>query len=312
MTTQIKKAVVIGSGVMGSSLAQVFAMGGLDVVFVHGRYLGRAMELVTDGLKALVEFGQVREAEIPAIISRIVPCERSALKTAVQDAQFVIEAAPEKPEIKKELLETLDEACSPSTIIASNTSNLDVFAIAEMKHPERLVTAHFYVPAHIIPLVEVAPGPKTSPETVLATRDLLTQLGKRPIVMKKFAPGYIVNKVQQFIADAVFKILEDDLADPADIDLAVKLSLGIRLPLVGVVQTLDFTGLDVCVDILRRQGKNIPFMEERVKQGKLGAKTSGGIYDYGGRSEAEILRKRDRLYLQMFEHLKELNAFDPI
>jgi 3-hydroxybutyryl-CoA dehydrogenase len=312
MSTQIKKVAVIGSGSMGSSLAQVFAMGGLDVVFIHGRYLGHAMELIGNGLKTLAEFGAVREADIPAILARIHPFELSQLEVAVEGVQFVIESASETAEVKKPLLEKLDAICPPSTILASNTSNLDVFNLVQLKYPERMVAAHFYGPAYIIPLVEVAPGPLTSVETVLATRDLMTQMGKWPIVMKKFAQGYLVNKLQQAITDAVFRILEDDLVDPADLDLAVKLSLGIRLPFVGVVQTLDFAGLPLCVNVLRGQGKIIPFIEERVKQGLFGVQTSAGIYDYGGRSEGEILRKRDLLYLKQLEHLKEVKGFEPI
>jgi len=111
---------------------------------------------------------------------------------------------------------------------------------------------------------------------------------------------------------AVFEILANGWATPDDIDLAVKTSLGIRLPIVGVVQNIDFTGLDLVLDLMKSYGASNAFIEQKVKQGHLGAKTSKGIYDYDGRSEEEILNKRDQLYLKMLDHLENINAYQPI
>ena len=107
-------------------------------------------------------------------------------------------------------------------------------------------------------------------------------------------------------------MLEKNLAKPEEIDRAVKLSLGVRLPVVGVVQTLDFNGLDLVGDILQRLGVASPLIEEKVSRGHFGVKTSKGIYDYGGRGEEEILKKRDKLYLKMMDHLEEMKAFQPV
>jgi 3-hydroxybutyryl-CoA dehydrogenase len=107
-------------------------------------------------------------------------------------------------------------------------------------------------------------------------------------------------------------MLENGWATPEDIDLAVKTSLGIRLPVVGVIQSWDFNGLNLVNDVLKSQGKNIPLIADKVKQGHLGASTSKGIYDYGGRTEAEILRKRDELFFKMLDHLEKIGAFEPV
>ena len=107
-------------------------------------------------------------------------------------------------------------------------------------------------------------------------------------------------------------MLEMGWATPEQIDVAVKNSLGIRLPIVGVVQSMDFTGLDLVADIMKGRGGVNPLVEEKVRLGHLGAKTSRGIYDYGRRSEEEILKKRDRLYLKVLDHLETLGAFDPV
>ena len=110
----------------------------------------------------------------------------------------------------------------------------------------------------------------------------------------------------------VLEMLAKGWASPEEIDRAVKLTLGVRLPIVGVVQTVDFTGLDLVHDILQGLGMTHPLIDERVKQGHLGAKTGKGIYDYGGRSEAEIVNKRDKLYLKMIDHLSSIKAFGQI
>jgi 3-hydroxybutyryl-CoA dehydrogenase len=157
---------------------------------------------------------------------------------------------------------------------------LDIFSLVDVKRPERLVITHFFAPAHIIPLVEIVQGPTTSSETISFTATLMEKVGKNPIVMKKFGPGFIVNRIQKAIGEACFEMIEQGLAGPEEIDRAVKLSLGIRLPIVGVVQSMDFNGLDMLLNTMRNDGKIYSFVEERVKKGHLGVKTSKGIYDY--------------------------------
>ena len=148
---------------------------------------------------------------------------------------------------------------------------------------------------------------------VSLTSGLMERIGKRPVVMKAFAPSFIVNRIQQYIGLAAIEIIGKGWATPEDIDLAVKTSLGIRLPIVGVLQTFDFTGLDVVAHILKASlGQVPPFIADRVEKGEFGAKTSKGIYDYGGRTEEEILEKRDKMYLAMLDQLKKINAFDPV
>jgi len=308
----IERALVVGAGVMGHAIAQVFAQAGIDVdlVDVDKRALTRAMALIESNLATLAEFGRVPSAQIPEILARIHPS--TDLAPAATRAGFVMEAVSEVPDIKQEVLAQLDELCPPDTILASNTSSLNIFKIARLKRPERLINAHWFAPPHIIPLVEIAAGPDTAPPVVTATAALMHRLGKRPLVLKEFIPAFIVNRIQNGIAKAVWEMLENAWATPEQIDLAVKTSLGIRLPIVGVVQTVDFTGLDVAADIMRSRGPVTPVLEEKVKQGHLGAKTSKGLYDYGGRSEEEILKKRDRQYLKMLEHLEGIEAFDPI
>jgi 3-hydroxybutyryl-CoA dehydrogenase len=309
---EIKRVLIVGSGVMGSSIAQVFATGDIDVgiVDVDQKVLSRAIGLIESSLVTLADFGKISNDKISSILSHIKTS--TDLKKMTGDVNFVIEAVPEVPNIKKEVFSQLDKLCPTDTVIASNTSALDIFSIADMKRPERLIITHFYSPAHIIPLVEIVLGPMTSSETISFTTTLMERVGKSPIVMKKFAPSFIVNRIQKAIGEACFDVIEQGLARPEEIDRAVKLSLGIRLPIVGVLQSLDFNGLDMLLDRMRNDGKIYSFVEEKVKKGHFGVKTSKGIYDYHGRSETEILRKRDELYMKMLDYLQKIHALDPV
>ena len=309
---EVKRVAIIGAGVMGHSIAQVFAQAGIEVnlVDLQVEILERAVQLVKENLRTLADYGKVDPQDIPAIVGRIHPT--TELAAAAKGADFALEAVAEIPEVKKKVFQELEDACPGKTVLASNTSGLDIFNIARVKDPSRLVVAHWFAPPHIIPLVEVVPGPKTAPEVLQFTAELMERIGKKPLVMKKFVSRFIVNRIQNAIVLSVLEMMENDWATPEEIDLAVKMSLGIRLPVVGVVQSLDFTGLKLVVDVLKSLGMSIPLIEDKVKQGCLGAKTSRGIYDYGGRSEEEILRARDTLYLKMLDHLESLGAFKPI
>jgi 3-hydroxybutyryl-CoA dehydrogenase len=308
----VKKVLIVGSGVMGSSIAQVFAAADIEVALidVDEKALARAMGLIEAGLQTLADAGVVAGASIPSIVSRVAPS--TDLRGSARDVDFIIEAIPEIPELKKKVFSQLGDFCGKEAVIASNTSALDVFSLAEIQAPERLVIAHFFAPAYIIPLVEIVPGPKTSPETVSFASALMSRVGKSPVVMKRFGPGFIVNRLQKAIGEAALAMIEEGLAEPEEIDRAVKYSLGIRLPVVGVVQTFDFQGLDMLLDTMKNYGKVYAFVEDKVAKRHLGAKTAIGIYDYQGRSEIEILKKRDLLYLKMLDHLEKIDAFEPV
>jgi 3-hydroxybutyryl-CoA dehydrogenase len=308
----VKNAAVIGAGTMGHSIAVVFARAGIEVslVDVDEKVLAGAADRMASILNTLADIGLVARNKTEDILGLVHGS--TDMESSAAEADFVMEAVPEVPDIKKEIFTRLDKTCARETVIASNTSGLDIFTFAQVEKPERLLIAHWFTPPQIIPLVEVVPGPSTSPEAVSFTAALMERLGKVPVVMKEFTRGFIVNKIQNMITMALVDLLGNDLASPEDIDTAVKYSLGIRLPIIGVVQSLDFTGLDVVSDIGKSYGLTVPLLEEMVEQGHLGVKTSQGIYDYGDRTEMEILEKRDKLFFKMIDYLKEINAFDPI
>jgi len=306
----VKKVLVVGAGVMGHGIAQVYAQAGLEtnLVDLNEKILNRAMNLIRSNLETLAEFGRVQAAEIPAVLDRIHPS--TDLAAGAQDVDLAVETVNEVAEVKKKVFADLERVCPPDTVLSSNTSSLDIFNIAELERPERLVAAHWFAPPHIVPLVEVCPGPKTTPEALNLVVGLLKKAGKQVVVLKRFFPAYIVNRIQFAIMRTVFEIIENGWAEPAMVDLAVKASLGVRLPIVGVMQSCDFNGLDIVKNSL---GKNPPkFLTELVEKGHLGVKTSKGIFDYSGRSEPEILKKRDQKYLKVLANLEELKAFESL
>ena len=308
----VRKVAIIGGGTMGHSIAQVFAQAGIEVnlVDVKAEILEQALRRMKGNLQTLADYGKVDAKEIPYILGRIRTS--TDIAGAGKGVDFALETVVEIPEVKKRVFSQMEEACPPPAVLASNTSGLEIFKIIEVKDPSRAVAAHWFAPPHIIPLVEVAPGPQTSPEVVQFTAGLMERIGKKPIVMSQFVQRFIVSRIQNAIIFSAMEIVANGWATPEQVDLAVKSSIGIRMPIIGVIQTLDFTGLGLVNDINKSQNQKIPLVEDAVGKGQFGVSTSKGIYDYGGRTEEEILRKRDLLFLQMIDHLEKIEGFKPV
>jgi len=302
---------IVGSGQMGSTIALNFAVKGYEVrvVDVKAEALERARAIMGASLETLIEEGVVSPSAREEVSQRI------ALGLSLEDLRdctFVIEAVPEVPAVKKAVFEELDRLLSSEAVLCSNTSGINIFDLVPGRRRSMAVIAHFFAPAHIIPLVEVVREKGTSEEAVGRTLQLMGAIGKVPIVLEGYKPGFLVNRIQRAIGETVLEIIEEGYATPEDIDRAVKLTLGIRLPIVGVVQTFDFQGLDMLLDAMRLYGRVFRFVEEKVKAGHLGVKTSRGIYDYGGRPEGGIIAERDRRFLKVLRFLEEIRAFNPL
>jgi 3-hydroxybutyryl-CoA dehydrogenase len=308
----INKAAVVGAGVMGHSIAQVFAHNGVEtsLVDLDQKMLDRSMVLVKSNLETLAEFGKVQSAKIPDIIKRIHPT--TDLAAGCGEVDFAVEAISEVFEAKKKIFSFLNKCCPAHAILASNSSSLNICDFIEIDDPGRLIVTHWFAPPHIIPLVEVVPGPKTSQETTNRTANFHRRMGKLPIVFKGLNGPSLVNRFQDLMTYPMWEALEKGWATPADIDLAVKAVLAIRLPIVGIAQRLDFTGMDLVLDISNVYGAPNTIAEKLVAEGHLGTKSGKGFYDYGGRTEAQILRDRDIKYLKMLECLEKIDAFKPV
>ncbi|MDN4524938.1 3-hydroxyacyl-CoA dehydrogenase family protein [Fictibacillus fluitans] len=313
----VEKLTVLGCGTMGHSIALNAAWAGISVTLqgideqnceTGWKSLVRKLDvLVDDGLFSGTEAQQIRE--------RITMT--TSVEEAVKGATFVVEAVPEVLELKKSLFTRLDALCDEHVILASNTSGLSPTAIAsEVKRPERVVVTHFWNPAHLIPLVEVVRGDKTNDKTVERSFDLLNQMKKKPIEVKKELPGFIGNRLQYALFREAQYLLETGVASKEDIDAAVTYSIGRRLPVTGPLQSADLGGLDVFSSIsdylfsdLSSAQESLPVLKELVKEEKLGEKTGEGFYQWDESFSQEIQLKREK---ELIRYLKEDLAADHV
>ena len=310
---EVQRITVVGAGTMGHSIAQVFAQAGIDVdlVDLDEAALTRAPKLVESNLQILVDAGRLDSTEVPAVLGRLHPT--TSLAEAAARAEFAMEAVNERISTKQAVVDAFEDAAAPDVVLASNTSALDIFAQVTASKPERFVCAHWIMPPYIIPLVEVAGGPDSSSEALEWTAGLLRRVGKRPLVMKRFAIGFIANKIMMAMGAAAEELINDGAATIEDIDFVMKTSVGVRLGLVGLFQSLDFNGLDLIAEGTTEMGLAVPpYLKDVVDRGFYGPKTGRGFYDYGGRSESEVLRKRDLAYLAVLDALEAQDAFSPM
>jgi 3-hydroxybutyryl-CoA dehydrogenase len=313
----IKRVTVVGAGTMGHSLAMVFAQDGdyeVDLVDIRQEILKKALEVIRANLQTLKQTRMITGKSIPGILGRIHP---STSLDVAKRSDLVVEAISENPKAKRKLFVSLEKLCPPRTIFASNTSYLNVFKLVPTVRPSKMLITHWWAPPHLIPLVDVVKGPKTSAETVETIRNVLLKLGKVPVTMEKFIPGFIVNRLQRAMAREIFYLLDHGYATPEQIDTAVKNSLGIRIPVAGVVQRYDFAGLDLALAFERNPSIHLvsrtrPFetLVRLVRKGHLGVKSGKGFYHYSSRKMSEVLRDRDLKLIETIKFFRKRRILD--
>lgn len=303
----IKMVAVTGAGTMGHGIAQVFAQAGyrVRVVDQNMEVLRRALGKMKSNLQMFVVKGLITERDADDSLSRIEWTLN--LAEAVGEADFVIEAVPEDLALKRKIFREIDETCPEHAILASNTSGLNISKIASAtERPDKVVGTHFFNPPHIMPLVEIVKGTKTSDETVAVTHELLTKLGKKTVMVLKEVPGFIGNRLQFALFREAISLLEKGIASAEDIDTAVRAGVGLRYPIIGPFQVADLNGLDVFLRIseylykdLDRSTKPHTLSSKLVEAGNYGTKTGKGIYDYTGRDIDAIVKVRDEKLLEL-------------
>jgi 3-hydroxybutyryl-CoA dehydrogenase len=281
------KIAVLGAGLMGHGIAQVASqVGGYEVSLldVDQQLVERGMKMIEGSVSKFVEKGKLSKEEGRATVSRIHPT--TELTKAVQGSGLVIEAATEDPKLKLELYRKVAELAGESTVLASNTSSISITLLASVtKHPEKVCGMHFFNPPQLMPLIEIIRGNRTSAATVDFVRAVSAKMGKETVLCKKDSPGFIVNRILvPALNEAVF-LVQEGVADPEDIDKAVK--LGLNWPM-GPLQLLDYVGLDTTFNITQvfmselqdSKYRPSPLLREMVRAGLMGRKSGKGFYEW--------------------------------
>jgi 3-hydroxybutyryl-CoA dehydrogenase len=280
----ILKVTVIGAGIMGRGIAQVAAHGGFHTVLndISDDLLQKALSKIQSDLNKGVQIGKIVPADADAALGRLEL--QSELGRAASNADLVIEAAPEKIDVKLDLFARLDRICPEGTIFASNTSALSITEMASAtKRPHQFIGMHFFNPVHKMKLVEIIRGLETNDETFEVANRVSKQMGKETVEVKE-SPGFVTSRINALIGNEAFYMLQEGIATARDIDKALK--LGLNHPM-GPFEMIDLVGLDTRLNILTflhqtlgEKYRPCPLLVKYVKAGRLGKKVGKGVYEY--------------------------------
>ena len=307
---------VLGLGTMGHGIAQSFAAAGYQVRCYDQS--DQTRETLPDRVRAnlleMAKAGVGTRASVDPTLARISVVSNVA--EAVGPAQFVTEAVAEDLAIKQNLFVQLESHVAATTILASNSSSFPISQTGEkMQRPERAIVTHWFNPPHIVPVVEVVPGARTANETCRETLQLLQRIGKTPVHLRQEIPGFLVNRVQIAMYREIWDLLSRGIADPEEIDLAIRGSMGFRLAAIGPLQVNDFAGLDVTGRVYEnlvpeiRSDTTLPSaIRQLVEEGRFGVKTGQGIFEYTPQIIEEKQSQRDIRYLALIKLLEHTGA----
>lgn len=309
----MSRIAIVGSGYMGGGMAQVFALGGHDVVIsdVTAEIAAANLERIRTEAAQFEEQGLFTLGATDTITSRISAAD--SIEAAVADAEFVEEAVPERIEIKHETLRRISEAAPAAAVIGSNTSTISIAALAEaVTRPERFLGVHFSNPAPFVPGVEIIPHAATDEAAIRASEELIAGSGKVPARVKDVT-GFVLNRLQYALFHEATQLVEEGVATPEDIDAVVRSTFGFRLPFFGPFAIADMAGLDVYAFCYASLQGTFPerfatpaILAERVAAGELGTKTGSGFRDIEPERIAELIAYRNRAYAKMAQLLDEL------
>lgn len=288
------KISIIGLGSMGPGIAARLARGGHDVraFDIAEAARGRAVELqpmiaaALDGLEIADQGGAL------TIVDTLDEC--------VAGTGLAIENIPENIEVKANLYQKLDALLPPETIVASDTSGIPITKLqAHISHPERFVGMHWSNPPHIVPMIEVIAGERTSPETVAAIQSLIRSLDLLPVTLKRDVPGFVENRVLYALLRECVDLVESGVIDPEDLDTCVNWGIGYKLAVIGPMRLLDMAGLDIYHSVssflnaeLCDRNDVSPMISDATDKGRLGMKTGGGLFEYSEQDLADLPRQR--------------------
>jgi len=305
---RMRRIAVIGNGIIGHGIAEIFAAAGWTVRLV-GRSetsLAAALEKIAASRRLFAAHGLTDETEAAAALRRIATTTR--LDDAA-DAELVIEAVPEDMALKRAIFGRLDAICAPSALLGSSSGHLASELVAEVRRRERVIATHFWYPPQLIPLVEVCAGPETAPETVPRICAILRDAGKEPVVIDKEIAGFIGNRIQFAALREAWSLWAAGVASAEAIDAVVRNSIGRRLGVTGPIESADVGGLDTMhafASFLQPSLDAAPLPPAAVAQlvadGKRGLASGAGIYDWSKRDGAALLETRREELIRWLKH----------
>ena len=310
MTDRVRDAAVIGTGMMGPGIALTLALGGWRATI-----LSRREESAAHGLeKARAQAALLAECELADgdCAARAVDllAASTVFDQTVAGAELVIESGPEEMAFKQELFARLDRTAQPHALLASNTSGLSITEIAERcRRPERVLTAHFWNPPHLMPVVEVVMGARTSAESAEVMRASLADCGKTPVVVRKDRPGQLGNRLQMALLREAVNMIAEGIASAEDIDAILRNGLGLRMPGYGLLEHMDVVGLNLGLAVLEYAARDLyseprapEYMREMVRRGEVGAASGKGFYDWSVKSADEVRARRDAFLIALLRY----------
>lgn len=307
----IKHVGVIGAGLMGHGIAQVFASAGyrVNLFDIDSNLLHSAKERIADNFKTFIELGLASQEAKDICLNRIALY--SKLEPLCENIQLVIEAISENLELKRDTFIELEKHMAPSAIFCTNTSAISITSISEvLKHRERLVGTHFWNPPHVLPCVEVIKGDYTNDEPFETVYHLIEKLGKVPVRVIKDIPGFIGNRLQHAMWREAISLWEKGVASAEDIDKVVKYGFGLRMPFLGPLETADLAGLSLVYDIHQYlfpllDASKAPSTELKklVDQSMTGATAGKGFYEWSKERIQQVISQRDRILLRVINEI---------
>ncbi len=306
---------VVGSGMMGSGIAAMSALAGNKTILndISPEQIKTGIEKAYQCIDLRAENGLNTPQQATAAKELISGCDD--LVKACENTRLVIEAIVEKVEIKQQLFAKLDELLPTDVAICSNTSGLRITDIsATSTNKQRMVTTHFWLPAHLVPLVEVVMGEQTDRDIALKVCEELKAWDKAPVLVNKDLPGQLANRVFQAIIRESIDIVASGLASAEDVDTAISCGMAMRFPVWGPLKHLDAVGVDLGLSVQetvlpsiaanRSAGDHI---KQMVQDGRLGAKAGKGFYDWSERDIAQDMKKRDSFIIEAVKVCNKLN-----
>jgi len=303
----VKTIAVAGMGTMGRGIIQSIATAGYEVKCydVNEIELKRSIPLIEAMQQVLVKAGMLTSDAAKESIKRIRTFQD--LTECLENAQLVIEVIPEILDAKLSFYNQIDKISEPNVIFASNTSGLSITQLAKATNRQDKVAGfHFWNPAHLMPLIEVTKGEKTSDDTAELLLSFAQRLGKKPILVRREVPGFIGNRLQYAVLREALYLVQTGVATPEDVDIAMKAGPGIRYSFLGPFETADLGGIDVFTNICKYLFKDLSsddkpssYMTNLVKSGNLGVKSGQGFYEYNNKTLIELLSERDRKLIKI-------------